>query len=173
MSDRFRTFIDRILSHEGGFTDNRSDPGNWTGGRVGVGKLLGTKFGIAANTYPTLNIRALTRDQAIEIYRRDFWVRSGADKLPPAMGFQMLDAAVNHGMGIATRMLQRAAGVADDGVIGPATRAAIAATSAEDLALLFVAARLEFYTGLKAWDNFGKGWTRRMVGNLRYAAQDN
>ena len=25
-----------LIGHEGGFTDNRSDPGNWTGGKVGV-----------------------------------------------------------------------------------------------------------------------------------------
>lgn len=32
-----------VLQHEGGFTDDRRDPGNWTGGKVGKGVLLGTK----------------------------------------------------------------------------------------------------------------------------------
>jgi hypothetical protein len=46
---------DRILegpiAHEGGYSNDPDDPGNWTGGKVGVGRLLGTKFGIAAKGY--------------------------------------------------------------------------------------------------------------------------
>ena len=40
----------RLIGHEGGYSADPKDPGNWTGGRPGVGKLLGTKYGIAANT---------------------------------------------------------------------------------------------------------------------------
>ena len=40
------------LAYEGGYSANPKDPGNWTGGKVGVGKLLGTKSGIAAASYP-------------------------------------------------------------------------------------------------------------------------
>lgn len=169
----FPTYINRILSHEGGYTNDRRDPGNWTGGKVGVGQLKGTKFGIAANTYPKLDIKNLTREKAIEIYKRDFWDAVEADRLPQGMGFQMLDAAVNHGIGNAKRMLQTAARVAADGIIGPVTRAAVAAMDPADLALLFMAARIEFYAGLSKFDTFGRGWMRRMVGNLRYAADDN
>lgn len=171
--DRFNTFIDRILAHEGGYTDDRRDPGNWTGGMVGVGQLKGTKFGIAASSYPLVDIENLTRGQAIEIYRRDFWLAIGADALKPAIAFQLLDAAVNHGIGNARRMLQTAVGVAPDGRIGPVTKAAILATSAEDLILQFLAARVEFYASLSKFDTFGRGWMRRMVGNIRYAAMDN
>jgi lysozyme family protein len=173
MADRFPVFIGRILSTEGGYTNDRRDPGNWTGGHVGAGTLKGTKFGIAANTYPTLDIKHLTREKAIEIYRRDFWAAVGADALPPALGFQMLDAAVNHGIGTAKRMLQGAAGVAPDGVVGPATRAAIAAAEPADLLLQFFATRVDYYTRLRTFDTYGRGWMRRMVANLRYAAQDN
>lgn len=172
-TDRFPAFINRILSIEGGYTNDRRDPGNWTGGHVGAGQLKGTKFGIAANTYPTLDIKNLTREKAIAIYRRDFWDAVAAGALPPAMGFQMLDAAVNHGIGNAKRMLQTAAGVAPDGIIGPATRAAIASADPADLLLQFFATRVEFYTRLRTFDTYGRGWMRRMVANLRYAAQDN
>lgn len=173
MADRFPVFINRILSSEGGYTNDRRDPGNWTGGRVGTGLLKGTKFGIAANTYPTLDIKNLTREKAIAIYRRDFWSAVEADTLPPALGFQMLDAAVNHGIGNAKRMLQTAAGVAPDGAIGPATREAVRAADPADLLLQFFAARVGFYTQLKKFDTYGRGWMRRMVANLRYATLDN
>ena len=98
MTDRFPIFIDRLLSHEGGFTDDRRDPGNWTGGKVGAGLLKGTKFGIAANTYPALDIKNLTRAQAVAIYRWDFWERARCDRLPAVVAFQLLDGAVNSGI---------------------------------------------------------------------------
>ena len=41
-----------------------SDRGNWTSGVIGVGTLVGSKFGISAATYPTLDIPNLTRDGA-------------------------------------------------------------------------------------------------------------
>lgn len=171
--NRFPVYIERILAHEGGYSDDHRDPGNWTGGRVNVGTLKGTKFGIAANTYPRLDIRNLTREKAIAIYRRDFWDAVEADQLPAALAYQMLDAAVNHGIDNAKRMLQAAAGAAPDGRIGPATRAAIKAADPADLLLQFFATRIEFYAGLSKFNTYGRGWMRRMVGNLRYATQDN
>lgn len=159
--DQFRTFIERLLSHEGGYVNHPADPGGET------------KWGISKRSYPKVNIRNLSREAAIEIYRTDFWQRSQADDLPPAVGFQLLDAAVNSGIGQATRWLQKAAGVADDGVIGPVTLAALQCADPNDLVLRFNAERLEFMTRLSTWDKFGKGWARRIAGNLRLASQDN
>jgi lysozyme family protein len=173
MSDLFSIFIDRLLSHEGGYTNDRSDPGNWTGGKVGMGQLKGTKFGIAANTYPSLDIANLTRGQAIAIYQRDFWERAQCQKLPGAVAFQLLDGAVNSGIGQASRWLQRAAGAADDGMIGPASLKSIRATDPNDLIFRFNADRIEFMTRLKNWGVHGAGWMRRIAINLRFAAQDN
>jgi lysozyme family protein len=161
MADRFADFINRILSHEGGYVNDPRDPGGET------------QWGISKRTYPTVNIKTLTRDQAIALYKRDFWDASKASSLPPSVGFQLLDAAVNSGIGQATRWLQRAARVADDGRIGPATLAAIKAADPNDLVLRFLAERLEFMTGLKTWTTFGKGWARRIAQNLKYGAEDN
>jgi len=158
---QFDQIIDRILAHEGGYVNNPRDPGGET------------QWGISKRSYPHLNIRALTRKDAIEIYRRDFWQRVQGDSLPRAFAFQAVDAAVNHGIGNSVRWMQRAAGVADDGIIGPRTMAAVAVQDSADLVLLFNAERLEFYAKLGTFDTFGKGWTRRVAGNLRYAAKDN
>lgn len=161
MTDRFADFINRILSHEGGYVNDPRDPGGET------------QWGISKRTYPTVNIKTLTRDQAIALYKRDFWDASKSASLPPSVGFQLLDAAVNSGIGQATRWLQRAARVADDGRIGPATLDAIKAADPNDLVLRFLAERLEFMTGLKTWSTFGKGWARRIAQNLKYGAEDN
>ena len=45
--------------------------------------------------------------------------------MPEAVAFQFFDACVNHGYGNAARMLQRAAGVPDDGIIGEISLKAI------------------------------------------------
>lgn len=158
---RFRDYIERVLTHEGGYVNDPRDPGGET------------KWGIAKRSYPQLDINSLTREDAIAIYERDFWQRVQGDRLPGSFVFQALDAAVNHGIGNAVRWLQRAAGVADDGIIGPVTLAAVARQEAADLVLNFNAERLEFYAKLQNFDAFGRGWTRRVAGNLRYAAQDN
>lgn len=157
----FDGMIDRVLSHEGGYVNDPRDPGGET------------KFGIAKRSYPQVDIKNLTRDRAIDIYRADFWDRVQGDKMPRAFVFQALDAAVNHGVGNAVRWMQRAAGVADDGLIGPMTLAAISRNEPADLVLNFNAERLNFYAKLGTFDTFGRGWVNRVAGNLRYAAQDN
>ena len=70
-------------------------------------------------------------------------------------------------------MLQRAAGVADDGVIGNISLAAINQLPENDLLLRFNAERIDFYTRLSTFARFGKGWVRRVAANLRHAATDN
>ena len=168
----FDEVFTRLIGHEGGFSDDPKDPGNWTGGRPGVGKLLGTKYGIAANTYPDLDIKALTLEQAKAIYRRDWWDKIHADQLPGAVAFQLWDFAVNAGIARAVISLQRAVGVADDGKLGPRTLAAVNAMPVPDVLARFNAERLEFYASLSTWPTYGKGWARRVAGNLRYAAAD-
>lgn len=170
--DAFEKSFARLIGHEGGWSYDPKDPGNWTGGRPNVGELKGTKFGIAANTYPDLDIKSLTVDQAKAIYYRDWWLKIGADDIDGAIVYQMWDFAVNAGMGTAKRCLQRAVGVADDGKVGPRTIAAVKAMSVTDVLMRFNAQRLRFYTSLTTWATYGKGWTNRVAGNLDFAAED-
>jgi lysozyme family protein len=158
---RFPIYIERVLGNEGGYVNLAADPGGET------------NWGIAKRSYPNVDIKALTRQQAIDIYRRDFWDQVHGDDLPPALAFQALDAAVNHGIGNAVRWMQRAAGVADDGHFGPVTWESIREASENDLLLRFNAVRLDFYTRLSTWPTFGKGWARRVAADLMFAAQDN
>ena len=157
----FDYFIERVLVHEGGYVNDPRDPGQET------------RWGISKRAYPQVDIRNLTRAQAVDIYRRDFWQRVRGDELPREFAFQALDAAVNHGIGNAVRWMQRAAGVADDGVIGPVTLAAVQRAQAADLVLRFNAERLRFYAKLTTFSTFGRGWVNRVAGNLDHAAADN
>ncbi len=155
-----------VVGHEGGFDRNREDPGNWTGGAVGAGELVGTRFGVSAAAYPALDIPNLTLAGAQAIYRRDYWDRVRGDALPPRLALLVFDAAVNNGVGRAVRWLQAAVGVGADGVPGPATFAAVAAGlgSPGEAALCgeFQARRMDFMACLPTWRSFGLGWARRL-----------
>lgn len=171
MADLFETSFARLIDTEQGFTNDPRDPGNWTGGKPGVGELKGTKFGISAATYPHLDIENLTIEKAKEIYRTDFW--DAITGVSDAVRFQVFDASVNHGASNAIRMLQRAVGVADDGRWGRISSSAAEAMDNNDILIRFLAERLDFMTKCSGWDAYGKGWSRRIAKDLRFAAQDN
>lgn len=156
-----------LIGNEGGLSMVASDPGNWTGGHVNSGVLKGTKYGIAARSYPALDIKNLTLDDAREIYLRDFWTPAGCAAAPPEVAFDLFDTAVNSSVHTAARMLQRAAGVQDDGIIGPASQAAISAKEPLRLLIHFEAERLDYLNDLTIWPDFGKGWTQRIANNMK------
>ncbi len=155
-----------VVGHEGGYDATRGDPGNWTEGRVGVGQLHGTKFGISAAAYPTLDIANLALTDAQAIYRRDYWDPIAGDRLPAPVALLVFDAAVNNGRGRAARWLQDAVGAVADGMIGDQTLAAVAAYVAAHggatLCAEFMAQRLAFMAALPSWRLFGLGWARRL-----------
>lgn len=165
-------WLRRICGNEGGFQADPKDRGNWTGGQQGKGLLLGSKWGISAAQYPGLDIKAITVERACEIYTRDYLLPLQSEQFADGIAYQLLDGAVHSGIPAATRMLQRAAGVADDGDIGAVTRAALARRSESDLIMQFLAARLDFLSRLSAWTEYGAGWARRIAKNLRYGAED-
>ncbi|MBF6630641.1 MAG: secretion activator protein [Comamonas sp.] len=171
----FDKAFERLIGHEGKFTNNPKDDGNWTGGKQGRGELKGTKFGIAANTYPHLDIKNLTVAQAKELYKEDFWDVIG--QAHGAIKFQLFDAAVNHGRANAVRLLQRAVKVADDGIWGPRSQAALNDMQERhghnDVLMRFLAYRFKFWASLSKFDVFGRGWTNRGADNLLFAAEDN
>lgn len=151
---QFEDCFTALIANEGGYVNNPADHGGET------------NFGISRRSYPDINIASLTLSQARAIYRRDFWDRLSCESLPPSIRFQVFDAAVNSGAGNAARWLQAAAGVAQDGVIGPVTRSSLSMVDATRLASRFNAARLRFMSNLTTWPQFGRGWARRIADNL-------
>jgi len=97
-----------IFSNEGGFQKLRNDSGNWTSGKVGKGRLVGTKYGICAATYPKEDIPNLTLVKAARYYERDFWGPLRLSGLKSqGMATTILDTAVNCGTGTAGVLLDR------------------------------------------------------------------
>jgi len=157
-----------VVGIEQGFTDDPRDPGNWTGGKIGVGSCRGTKYGISAATYPDLDIKALTVDQAKGIAKRDFWDRYHCDEFDPRIGLQVFDAAYNGGH--PAQWLQQAAGARPDGLIGAATIAAVKALDPVRVCARFDAYRLDYLASCRDLPTFAGGWMHRIATMLRAGA---
>ena len=169
----FNTAFDRLFDNEGGFQNDETDPGNWTGGAYKVGRLLGTKYGISAQSYPFLDIPNITKEDAKAIYKQEWWDELNMQAYPTSLTYQLFDAAVNHGIRNTNKILQRAVSVKADGIIGNKSHAAITSTEKNDLLLRFLAERLVFMTDIRIWKYYGKGWARRIAHNLIRASEDN
>jgi lysozyme family protein len=155
-----------LIGHEGGFTDDPKDRGNWTSGVIGKGELKGTKYGVSAMSYPQVDIRNLTLDNAKAIYKRDFWDKAKCDTLPDAIRFDVFDMAVNSGVKRAIETLQSALGVKADGIIGNQTMEAIKALDPQLLDKRLSGHRLLFIANVGTFPTYGRGWVRRVANNL-------
>lgn len=160
MSVKFLKVINRVLEHEGGYTKGEGDPGGET------------NWGISKRSYPEVDIKNLTRNQAITIYYKDFWLKTHCEELSDGAGYQLMDSAINSGISQSIRFAQRALDVADDGVFGPHTLKTMQNISEAKFIILFNAERLDFMRKLKVWPRFGSGWAGRIAQNLRYGAED-
>lgn len=161
--------FDRALAHvlemEGGFDDDPYDPGGptnrgitlavyaaWKGVTVDAGSLAGLKAEL--QRIPEAAVR--------DIYRKRYWRRASCAELAPALAFFHFDAAVNHGVVGATRLLQQAVGTDVDGELGPLTRAAIAERPLDEVLRAYAGVRRERYRALPHFWRFGRGWLKRV-----------
>lgn len=159
--------IDVVLGNEGGLSMVATDPGNWTGGAVKLGTLKGTKWGLSAASFPTLDIPNITRDQAIAIYYPLYFQKAACSTLPAQIALLVMDAAVNNGVGRAVRWLQAAVGAIPDGLFGTASKRAVDSMltlplGQDALSAEFQTQRLMFMSALPTWKTFGLGWARRL-----------
>ena len=160
MSDFDKAF-ELLIGNEGGYVNNPKDPGgetNW-----GITKTVAVANGYAGD------MRTMPKETAKGIYKKMYWDKLQCDQLPFVVAFQLFDAGVNHGNAQAVKFLQRALSVVDDGVIGAKTIAATNSLEDLQIVMLFNAERIEFYTALKTFSTFGKGWMRRVASNLKLA----
>jgi lysozyme family protein len=126
-SSKFLKAFDYLMYHEGGYVNDRQDAGGET------------KYGISKRSYPQLDIKSLTRDQARQIYFVDFWMKAKCEDIDDEnIAMKFFDLAVHAGIPQAIKLIQRAlraAGkqVIEDGIIGPITLAAINKADSTDL----------------------------------------
>ena len=156
------------LGNEGGFVNHPADPGGAT--NFGITQKNLAKFNIA---HPELafpdDVRGLTRDQAMTIYRINYWRSDGiAD---PCLAIKVFDIGVNCGPGTSIQLLQKAVNVlvnppiSEDGRLGPTTLGAVNAQSPVALMQALCQVQRDHYQSLVTSDSaksvFLKGWLNR------------
>ncbi len=152
----FERAMDFVLKWEGGYVNHPSDPGSET------------NYGISKRAHPNVDILNLRKDQALTIYREEYWNAIKGDELPSAIAIAVMDYAVNSGVYRASCALQDLVHAEVDGQIGPNTlkQVQIAADhlGAKVIAQKVVMQRSDFLCGLISDPDlipFMKGWMRR------------
>ena len=96
MTERFLKFIPFIFKWEGGYDNDKDDPGGET------------KFGIDKRSHPREDIRNLTKERATQIYFESYWQPNGCEAMPQRLGEVYFNACVNCGAGRAHSLLAKA-----------------------------------------------------------------
>lgn len=110
------------LNNEGGFSNDKYDPGG------------ATKYGITEETLKqydaSLNIRSISKDTAKHIYKTNYWTKAHCDeiaKINNSLAILLFDSGVNIGIKTSTKILQTTINafyhypIAVDGYIGQKT----------------------------------------------------
>ena len=147
MSD-FTQCFDKIIIAEGGYVNDPTDPGGET------------NYGISKRAYPNVDIKNLTLEQAKLIYKNDYWDKVRGDEISYPLNLFMFDCAVNQGVDVAIKLLQKTLGVPQDGILGVQTLKAIQKSQGVETG--FMANRALRYTGTKNFDKYGFGWLKRI-----------
>ena len=156
MKFTFENIIKKVLDHEGGYVNDPKDLGGET------------KYGITKRSYPNIDIKNLRKEEAKEIYRKDYWNKNRIESIPQELWYIFFDMCVNMGRRSAVKILQRAANSSGhrlevDGGLGPITIKGLQNISIDRVR----AYRLKHYTDLinkkPEQERFWIGWYRRAI----------
>jgi lysozyme family protein len=159
MTELFNNCVSIVLKNEGGFQANPSDWGNWVNG-----KLIGTKFGIAARYFPDVDIVNLTEEQAKEIYYKWYWLKMNLEGIQDELSvLHIFDMGVNAGRKRSIQIAQEIVRVKKDGICGDITKNAI--NGYWGFKDEFITARIDYYKKIAKVRNnniFLNGWINRV-----------
>lgn len=154
----FPQAVEIVFRAEGGLADDPQDRGGRT--NLGITTELWERWRDRLGK-PGTAVDACDRTDAYRIYFTDYWTKGKCDGLPWPLSLAHFDSMVQHRE--APRLLQRALGVKEDGLIGPATLNAAPPANAVRLAEDLIWTRLAYYRGLSDFPHFGRGWLDRMA----------
>ena len=160
--------LDTILETEGGFQNDKEDDGNYVDGKlIGTNKgitpaALAEYRGVNPSTITVEDIKGITDKEAREIYEQNYYYKTKINELPENIQASVFDMNINAGPN-AIKILQRLAGVKDDGIIGPQT---IKAVQEANITLdQYADARIKYYKQVVKNDpdkkKYLKGWINR------------
>ena len=152
----FDEVIERVLEHEGGYVNDPTDMGGET------------NYGITKRFYPNVNIKELTKNQAKEIYKRDYWDKNRVEELPEELWYIFFDMCINMGRKTAVKILQMSAvskgrNIEVDGGMGSATRKAVVGVETDRVRAYRVKYYADLVTNKPEQNKFYFGWYKRSM----------
>lgn len=161
MRENFKKCLGPVLVWEGGYVNHPKDPGGPT--NKGVTQRVYDAYRVNAGK-PKQSVKAITNAEVEAIYRRQYWDIIKGDELPAGVDLAVFDYAVNSGTGRAAQALQKVLGVPRDGQIGQVTLERVGQVQDDILVVAICDERYAFVKKLRTFSTFGKGWTRRIMG---------
>jgi lysozyme family protein len=159
MKVTFGEIITEVLKHEGGFVDDDLDRGGQTA------------YGISKRAHPDVDIKKLTVEDAISIYREHYWIPSKAERLPERLRLPYFVFLVNSGQGNAVKVLQKACNskngkgeqISVDGRIGRMTIRASQKLEPQRLQSYIILYYANIVIKNSTQERFWFGWYRRAL----------
>lgn len=156
----FNDAIAFVMENEGGYSNDKTDAGGET------------NFGIAKRYNTGTNVKGLTHDDAVRIYKEKYWDPYRADDLPHKVGVKYFDVLVNAGPRDAGLVLQKAINrtwgdkkVGVDGIVGKRTVGATYDMDENELIDSMIEEQKSMYLDKirkrPANQKYRKGWLRR------------
>lgn len=164
----FNPVIVFSLAQEGGFVNDPRDPG----GATNFGIVLAGLSDWRGHPCTVADVKALTKTEALAIYRVRYWNTICGDLLPAGLDLMVFDFGINVGISRAAKQLQQICGVTQDGAIGPKSVAAAAGSPSVTRSRIANLYGLQeaYYHGLAQFPIYGKGWIARCVHRQAAAA---
>jgi len=160
MKENYQSALNHVLQSEGLWSDNPADPG----GATMKGITLETYRSWKGNPHISKDdLKNISDQDVYNLYKQNYWDKVKGDDLPLGVDYAVFDASVNMGVDRASKLIQEAAGVPADGVIGNGTLQVIKNANPIDLINKFSDEKDAFYKSLPTFGTFGKGWLNRVA----------
>ena len=136
MKIEFDEIIEEVLEAEGGFVNDPDDLGG------------ATNFGVTQKSYSAFlgrnasveDVKNMTREEAKECYKKDFWNPAKVDRLPENLRHIYFDMVVNMGRKNAGKIIQQAVNTKKnqtllevDGIVGSGTLSQVTGLTLKDV----------------------------------------
>lgn len=166
-SSGFKNAVQIVLGLEGGFSEynpSTKDPRT----NKGITQPEFDEFR-RKNNLQSKDVKDITTDEAIEIYKQEYWDKIQGDKLDarnPKLAIVIFDSAVNNGIGGANGIIKSIVNTDGNRFDDKMIEDIIAADKSNDLYSNIINKRYQKYKDIIAkepvMDVYGKGWNNRL-----------
>ena len=158
MNRNWNKSFDLVIVNEGGYVDNKLDPG----GATNWGCTQAVWEGYIGHKVSVDDMKALTKEDVKPLYKKRYWDAIHGDAIPSGLDYCIFDCAINSGVNRSAKIIQEIVGVFADGAIGNNTVSAITQLNPVTAINEFCDKRQAFLESLKTFPVFGKGWSKRV-----------